>query len=808
MLQNLESRFATVESVTKNVQELLEKLLTSPVMQCSPDPIRRQHEILAVSPSHFYTSDSHQENDLQQQPKRGEQHQQQCQGDQPTRQGSKWLSQQPAQISSEHMPPITRVTSQPQFQSKLHESDLHQYQQLQLRQHQQQEQPQPQQQKLREGSQQQQESAGFTLTSADPDVQITGCDNPRQRLDESIRLIKARHCTPGCGGLREREDEEGLENMERKNSVASEHHVRQAFPEEAYGDTTKITHFSSNGHNDLNSHSAFPQEIKLKEKVIKDRLTAGICAESDSSNSSDPKRQGTALVDSNIPAESNCLQICLEQVVASDAKIDAMAERLDQIMTLLEAGSRHEDDCGSHHQTEPKKLIEISSQEPSDAVSDKVLFDLKENIQLNIGASLNMQAVWMVAEISRDVQQTMNNLNQEVLNEQNALISHVLRTVEELQQQCQQQSLKSTASLEELQTGSLAFTEQLKNVKKSLQYLELQIEGLAQTSFKEMASMSDILSTQVDEKLEELSRVIASHHDLMRRELRELGGRFSRSLDDVRHGLEGCKAETNQDIRALSSALERKLIASSEDVCKALSKKLEIIRDEDVKKLEGVRCQVENKVWNTMEIIASRLEKTKLELFSMVEKESQLLRDMIDEPTTDNLGNNQRKNFTFDLYVDNFVHRMAAAQGNQVNASPKGINCVLPTLDTRVYSFPWYIPSPVDTSFQGFVIFTAEGDLDAYLLFGRNPNELGLAPRIGRAMSCHVTVTDLSGEHDDIELEGAIGFGKPWNETEIKTNEKMGLHLGSVSCKDILDQKLHVGYADGSVLLRYSISVS
>ena len=421
---------------------------------------------------------------------------------------------------------------------------------------------------------------------------------------------------------------------------------------------------------------------------------------------------------------------------------------------------------------------------------------------------MRMQSIWMAAQISRDMQEIVGNRNQEVLRFQNASASHVLKKVEELQQECQQQSLQGTRAIQEIVAERSGFAEELDTVKRSLQSLDLKVEGLVETFQDKIANAQAVLSNDLDKEVEKLSGAIAFQSETMRNQLLELDDRLTSTLEDITEGLEGCKHKTKKDIRALYSGLETKLNTSSQNICKEIINELEMTRDRNFTNLEEVRNQLHDKIWISTEIIAGRLDKTKLELFSMVEKESQLVRDLYIEPTHDDTGKKQRKNFTFDFYVDNFVHRMAAARGDQVNGRAHVVNGVIPKLDTFVLSFPWYIPCPLDTSFQGFAKFTAAGAIKVYLLFGRNPNELGLAPRIGRTMSCHARVTDLSGEQDDIEVGSSDVSKKPWNETEIKTNEKMGVHLGSVSCNDIIDKNLHTSYADGSVLLRYEISIS
>ncbi|GFR59934.1 hypothetical protein ElyMa_001807600 [Elysia marginata] len=337
----------------------------------------------------------------------------------------------------------------------------------------------------------------------------------------------------------------------------------------------------------------------------------------------------------------------------------------------------------------------------------------------------------------------------------------------------------------------------------------------------------NVISNEMKKKVDHLSQSIAYQADTVQNKFSEFDDRLTRTLEDVNEGLNNRKVETKEAIRALYSGLEAKLNTLSASVYEELARELETSRCRYHAEVEEVRGRLEANARDTLEVIAGRLDKTKFELFSMMEKESQLVRDVINEPPTKGDSEYNQRNYTFDFYVDNFVQRMNAAVNRGDNERPKVRNGIIPTLDTHVHSFSWYIPYPVDTSFQGFAKFTDDNFIKVYLLFGRNPNELGLVARIGRNMACSAIITDLSGEYDDIELntvgtaENQQGQGaknpsggrafvqrSPWNENEIKTNEKMGLFLGAVCCDDVLKRKLHTPYADGSILLRYNICVS
>ena len=125
-------------------------------------------------------------------------------------------------------------------------------------------------------------------------------------------------------------------------------------PQQPYRDLAQGTRVSSGDLNNLNSYSPSRAQSAVKDKIIDGKYT-----DSGSLNISDANRQGAVLV------ESKCSQSCLERMAATDAKIDNMSTRLDQIMALLQAQGRNEGDRVSLEQTIPKKTFSSSVERDS-----------------------------------------------------------------------------------------------------------------------------------------------------------------------------------------------------------------------------------------------------------------------------------------------------------------------------------------------------------------------------------------------------------------------------------------------------------
>ena len=577
---------------------------------------------------------------------------------------------------------------------------------------------------------------------------------------------------------------------------------------------------------DHNSAFVPCQTPKVNEKLMQKR--SRVHDESDSSNSSDAMRQACTLPNGNVPTEttSRSLQACPQWITSSNSKMDAVSERLDKVLKLLQSEYVDDADLGDHECTELKKVRRTSqekyilSHDPNNFDIDKLMSEMRETLQTSVEASLRMQSIWTVAQVS-DIQEAMKSMVGNMLRDHHASTSEVLERIEEVKRYHQQNTLLNEATIRELQAQRSMFGEKLKGLEQTLTNSDSKVDRFVESFYREIANVRDLISTETDRNMNAINSSMATHSNIMQDKMREIDKNLPCILRDINNRFEGCKSETKEDLRAIHASLETKLIGSTETIFNNLRDELNANRTKEATELRDIRDKMESRVWHTLQTIAGRLDKTKLELFSMVEKENQLVKDLINEqPTRDHPAHSQRRNFTFDLYIDNFVQRMEAAAETQVNEIPTAVNGIIPNLDTFVHSIPWNIPFPVDTSFQGFVKFTNERNIKVYLLFGRNPNEMGLSARVGRAMSCSVTVTDLSGEREDIELNSAqnqLGdrlpgitpvFWRAWNENEIKTNDKMGLLLGTVPCRDILDRNLNTGYADGSVLLRYVITVS
>ncbi|GFO32470.1 hypothetical protein PoB_005897500 [Plakobranchus ocellatus] len=573
------------------------------------------------------------------------------------------------------------------------------------------------------------------------------------------------------------------------------------------------------GQNDLNSGLALKDECKVREKVIKDKIqepvTRSFRADSDSSNTSDGVRQVIPQRGRKIVEEprSSVADACLERIVYSDAKIDMISERLDEITSFLKENLMI-------HETELKTVVsppQSSSHHPQESFFDNKVFlqELKETIKSSINASTNMQSIWSEAYMSDvhfSLERKINDTGQAIMQGQQDWMAEVLQITSELKQSYKDHSTQNGAAIDELKGKYLVLAEALEKLENSIIVSDQKIQEQVQT-FSEEISKTRTVFTEDMGQMKQIIHTKMAHSDEL----------LTNKMDDVAERLNGLNQITVENLRTLHNDIEAKLNNFAENVSREISLQAEMHAGMN-SKLADVKNSLDTRMRETLDILADRLETSKLDLFSMIEKESQLVKDMVREPTRDGAIDGQRRVFTFDFYVTHFAQRMAAAMGTQQDAIEGHI---IAGSDTYVHSFPWYLPHPVDTSIQGSVNFTSVGMMEVYLLFARNPNQVGLTPRMGRSMSCQVAVTDLSRRIEDIEINpnrgqeqqksklGTVGNHQgsriQWttlNETDINTNKKVGWFMGRVLCQDVIDQDLHKCYANGSVLLRYMISVA
>lgn len=581
-----------------------------------------------------------------------------------------------------------------------------------------------------------------------------------------------------------------------------------AYESSIYPQTVEFEQISSLAKHPSQSDLSMDQGSKSKANLWEDI---------GSSSSNYPPRQ-----EKNISEERECIQLCLQQMQATNSKVEEMSKRLDQVMTRFEIMDTLQTSNESIDQTELKTLY--SAPRPAQDINlsscprENLLPGIREAIHFSVDASLRMQSIWAETQIN-DMQGQMLSLGRDILRQQSSSTADILNKMEDAQRLQQQQFQYTETAFEQLRAERSVFANKLDDFEKNLASSTAKTELEMERFRAEVEKIKRCISTDITKKIEYLSQVTASQAGSLMNLFQELDDSFTRTLEDFNKSLNEHKLETKEDARSLYSNLETKLNDLLESLLQQITMELKKSNGECHGDVEEILNKLKVNARETLEVIAARLDRTKYELFSVVEKENQLVRDLIyDIPTRDGCGSNHLKNYTFDFYISNFKERMTAATNNHGTATV--VNGIIPSLDTYVHSCPWYIPEPVDTSFNGFVQFTDAGTIKVYLLFGRNPNEVGLKPRIGRAMTCSVTVTDLTGEHDDIDLyigdhqargfngtRGAFIERKIWNETDINTNEKMGLFLGTVSCNEIIERKLNTPYAEGSVLLRYVVFV-
>ncbi|GFR83747.1 hypothetical protein ElyMa_000655800 [Elysia marginata] len=786
MLTSLETRFSVLETMAVNVQELLERVLNNSTTQSNLNVNEGEVRCQGLSSVYCSYCKIH-ENEEQREGQQQDEHRQYLEKQSlrheltPSFQQSK-IKYSPSMVQSNS--PGTEQSVHQQKQGEGVEENLYKQRQL--------------------------GNGVFLGASMLSSGNVTVMKSTLEAFNtDSVLTVVDKECM--------RRGDEKLDTILNPDRTAKSPRGKQELAKYDQGDMTRVTKPLLDGHNDLNSCQPPRKHTNVKNKLFKCPRTDGLGSGDGASHSSDTRnmRQASNLVASkNIPGHDQCHIQCLEHSISTEAKIEDVSRRLDQLVNLVQNFQNDQHDCRMNDNTELKTVISSSwtrqsdSDEQQNVIPDEVLAKLKESIQIGIDASLRMQSIWTVAQLS-NMQDSFTKTIQDLLQSHPVVSTdQILNNAEGTKQQNQFENLQS-----ELLVLKKILEQKFEDVEKSFETCHNKTEGLVETFRAEIASMRESAATDRRDlalKVDGLSQGLASNVAAMQEKLNQLDARITVTREDINTSLEKSKGKNTQDFNAIYSSLATKLDDSSSKICKEIKNDLNGLNRESFERVFSIGDHLENKVWDTLEILAGRLDKTKLEVFSMVEKESQLMRDVLNRPSTDG----PQKNFVFDFYVDNFMQRMRAAVGTGVNARFMAVDGVIPAVDTCVHSFPWYIPYPVDTSFKGFVKFTERSEVEAYLLLGRSPEELGLLPRKGMLNCCVVVRDNFRGralhtirDIEDQSVQGDTGGWTAWEEGSFRKNKKNCQFIGKLACREILDLDLHKAFSDGAVLFRYYISI-
>ncbi|GFR59932.1 LOW QUALITY PROTEIN: hypothetical protein ElyMa_001807500 [Elysia marginata] len=407
-LQNLESRCTAIENVTRDLQKMLMIVLNNPAQQQTLSSTQEKQNDQAGCESAL---------DLKQNQR--QRHQQQSMGEILTSHQDAFTE---IKAETRHMHPV---------QTNLYNISQDHRQPIGLRQQQQQQQQYHQEQ--------QNSSIEFAACTPYNMLSDYNSKNPKPKLgletlsttDIGEDFYETGHANVG---------EKLTDNKIKATDTASLHANIQGLNQKPQ-DGRRATSMINQGQNNLSIDFApyQAQGSSARPRLLED-VGEG-CAESDSSNSSDALGR-------NITEETKCLQECLKWVTSSNAKVDAMSDRLDQVMSRLE--TKLDDQgytSGAIEHTEPKTVYP-TSRDASDQFQgfnnvsyQQLLSGIRETLQTEVELSIKMQSIYTEAQI-KDMQEQMTRKIQDNLQIHVASTSHVLERLEEVQRLYQHQILK------------------------------------------------------------------------------------------------------------------------------------------------------------------------------------------------------------------------------------------------------------------------------------------------------------------------------------------------------------------------------
>ncbi|KAH9498157.1 hypothetical protein Btru_008407 [Bulinus truncatus] len=214
-------------------------------------------------------------------------------------------------------------------------------------------------------------------------------------------------------------------------------------------------------------------------------------------------------------------------------------------------------------------------------------------------------------------------------------------------------------------------------------------------------------------------------------------------------------------------------LARSQDSLRQLLHESHQQMQQDV--LDSVDDKLERAVKSVEVIVAA----AKHEMFEIVEKEAQLVRDRMSPKFK------ARTSYVCDFFVRYFRDMIKNADSQ---SGP-----------------PWHVEQ-LSSSIRGYVETVGNGDMYVALMYARHPTAVGMQPRSGVKLKVKATVKDIMSNLPDVVI-GEIVWS--CDETGVKDNRIWGKKIGVVSARQLLSTGYgeREGYAHCAMLIRYDITV-
>lgn len=179
---------------------------------------------------------------------------------------------------------------------------------------------------------------------------------------------------------------------------------------------------------------------------------------------------------------------------------------------------------------------------------------------------------------------------------------------------------------------------------------------------------------------------------------------------------------------------------------------------------------------------------TKYDIFAVIEKEAQLVRDEIEShvPLAE-LQQTEEEIYTFYFYVKDFKSLIRSGKWRK--------------------SIPWYIKK-LKSSVQGYVRFELGGELKVWLLAFRHPFEVGFQPRHIDSFEVKATIADIK---EKVLADMEVGkITTPLDDDGILDHSNWGYLIGKLSCDDLIQKgyAMKEGYKDRAILIKFSVKAS
>ncbi|KAK6960765.1 DNA double-strand break repair Rad50 ATPase [Biomphalaria glabrata] len=204
-----------------------------------------------------------------------------------------------------------------------------------------------------------------------------------------------------------------------------------------------------------------------------------------------------------------------------------------------------------------------------------------------------------------------------------------------------------------------------------------------------------------------------------------------------------------------------------------------MLKDSGQQMQQEIVDSLDDKLEKVVKSLDASLTAVKHELFEVVEKEAQLVRDKMAHKSA------PRSFYVCDFYVK-YVRDMVKNGDSQIGP-------------------PWHIDQ-LGSCVKGYVETVGNGDMYVTLMYGRNPIGVGMLPRSGVKLKVKATIKDVMGDLPEVLVGEVV-----WNcdENGIKDNRIWGKKIGVVSGRNLLYKGYgdKEGYGHCAMLIRYEIIV-